>query len=56
MMRIGITETTDAVTIRKIEIVTRSIIHIRFWDLRFGVAIMALALLPTNCIDGFSEE
>ena len=55
MIRIGITETTEAVTMRKIEIVTRNIIHMRFWDLRFGVAIIALALLPTNCIDGFSE-
>ena len=54
MIRMGSTDTTEAVTIRKIEIVTRNIIHIRFCDFRFGVAIMALALLPTNCIDCFS--
>ena len=56
MIRMGITDTTDAVTMRKIEMVTRNIIHIRFCDFLFGVAIIALALRPTNCIDGFSVK
>lgn len=55
-MRMGRTDTTEAVTIRKIDIVTRNIIHIRFCDFRLGVAIIALARRPTSCILGFSGD
>ena len=55
MISMGRTDTTEAVTMRKIDIVTLNIIHIRFWDLWLGVWIIALALRPMADTEGFSE-